>query len=125
MNLTRAALRADLTILVMAGMIDARPRVGYYYVGKSPWAEITEKLQNLKVQDVKSIPIVIKEEASVYDTIVTMFIEDVGTVFVVGEKGILKGVVSRKDLLKVTMGKVDLQKMPVKVIMTLCRHQTG
>ncbi len=46
-----------------------------------------------------------------------MFLEDVGTVFV-AEQGILVGVVSRKDLLKVAIGNSDLQKMPVKVLMT-------
>lgn len=102
----------------MAGLIDARPRVGYFYAGNTPQSEIAEKMQSLKVQECKSIPIVIKEEASVYDTIVTMFIEDVGTIFVVGEKAILKGVVSRKDLLKVTLGNADIYKMPVEMIMT-------
>ncbi|MDD2497396.1 MAG: helix-turn-helix transcriptional regulator [Desulfitobacteriaceae bacterium] len=118
LNLTRAALRADLTILVMSGLLDAKPRVGYYYAGKTPQSEIAETIKKMKVQDIKSVPIVIGEDVSVYDTIVTLFIEDVGTIFVVGEKGILKGVVSRKDLIKVTMGKSDIYKMPVKMIMT-------
>jgi len=118
LNLTRAALRADLTILVMAGLIGARPRVGYYYVEKAPLSLVTEKIKSLKVQDFKSVPIVVKEEASLYDTIVSMFVEDVGTIFVVEDEGVLKGVVSRKDLLKVTLGQVDLHKTPVKVIMT-------
>lgn len=118
LNLTRAALRADLTILVMAGLIDARPRVGYYYVGDDSRSFISEKIQEMKVNDFKSIPIVVKEEASVYDTIVTMFVEDVGSLFIVSEGGLLQGVVSRKDLLKVTLGQGDLHKIPVKVIMT-------
>lgn len=118
LNLTRAALRADLTILVMAGLIDARPRVGYYYLGKTPESLLADELKTMKVQDCKSVPTVVREEASVYDTIVTMFVEDVGTVFVVGEHAVLHGVISRKDLLKVTMGKVDLNKIPVKVVMT-------
>lgn len=105
-------------MMVMAGLIDARPRVGYFYVKKSPRSIISEKIRELKVQDFKSVPIVVKEEASLYDTIVSMFVEDVGTLFVVGEEGVLKGVVSRKDLLKVTLGQADLHKIPVKVIMT-------
>jgi CBS domain-containing protein len=105
-------------VMVMAGLIDARPRVGYFYVKKSPRSFISEKIRELKVQDFKSVPIVVKEEASLYDTIVSMFVEDVGTLFVVGEEGVLKGVVSRKDLLKVTLGQADLHRIPVKVIMT-------
>lgn len=118
LNLTRAALRADLTILVMAGLIDAKPRVGYYYVGNNSRTVISEKISEMKVSDFKSIPIVVKEEASVYDTIVRMFIEDVGSLFIVSEGGILQGAVSRKDLLKVTLGQSDIHHMPVKVVMT-------
>lgn len=35
LNLTRATLRPDLAILTMAGFLDARPRVGYFYTGKA------------------------------------------------------------------------------------------
>ena len=31
LNVTRAALRSDLAILVMGGILDARPKVGYFY----------------------------------------------------------------------------------------------
>ncbi|MEL7564929.1 MAG: helix-turn-helix transcriptional regulator [Dehalobacterium sp.] len=118
LNLSRAAIRADLTILVMAGLIDAKPRVGYYYVGDNCRTVISEKIMEMKVSDYKSIPIVVKEESSVYDTIVRMFIEDVGSLFIVSEGGILQGVVSRKDLLKVTLGQGDIRNMPVNVVMT-------
>ncbi|HEX6922967.1 MAG TPA: helix-turn-helix domain-containing protein, partial [Bacillales bacterium] len=35
LGLTRATLRPDLAILTMAGFLDAKPRVGYYYSGKT------------------------------------------------------------------------------------------
>ena len=38
LNLTRATLRPDLAILTMAGFLDARPRVGYFYSGKKTMA---------------------------------------------------------------------------------------
>ena len=34
LGVTRAALRADLAILTMTGTLDARPKVGYVYLGK-------------------------------------------------------------------------------------------
>ena len=43
---------------------------------------------------------VIHENVSVYDAICTMFLEDVGTLFVVDDNAILVGVLSRKDLLR-------------------------
>lgn len=118
LSLTRATLRPDMAILTMTGLVTARPRVGYYYSGKSPGRVIAERLHQIKVADVKSLPVVVTERCSVYDTVVTMFVEDVGTLFVVNEKGLLEGVVSRKDLLKSTIGAQDVHKLPVSVIMT-------
>ena len=47
LNLTRATLRPDLAILTMAGFLDARPRVGYFYTGKSGTQLLTENLQKI------------------------------------------------------------------------------
>jgi DNA-binding FadR family transcriptional regulator len=35
LNVRRATLRPDLTVLTMAGLLEARPRVGYFYTGKT------------------------------------------------------------------------------------------
>lgn len=118
LNVTRAALRPDLAILVMSGMVEARPKVGYYYTGKNALSLFTEQINRVKVQDVQSVPVVVTVGTSAYDAVVTMFLEDVGSVFVVEPGGILAGVVSRKDALKVAMGGSDLHKLPVKVLMT-------
>lgn len=118
LNVTRAALRPDLAILVMSGMVEARPKVGYYYTGKNALSLFTEQISRVKVQDVQSVPVVVTVGTSAYDAVVTMFLEDVGSVFVVEPGGILAGVVSRKDALKVAMGGSDLHKLPVKVLMT-------
>lgn len=118
LNLTRATLRPDLAILTMSGFLDARPRVGYFYSGKSGNQLFGEHLNKLMVRDYKSVPVVCQEEMSVYDAICTMFLEDVGTLFVVKGGGILTGVLSRKDLLKSSMGSQDLHNIPVGVVMT-------
>ncbi len=118
LNVRRATLRPDLAVLTMAGLLDARPRVGYFYSGKKPGLLAAEEIRRLTVDDVKAVPVVVQGGTSVYDCIVTMFTEDTGTLFIVGESGHLEGVVSRKDLLKVAMGQVDLPKIPVRVVMT-------
>ncbi|MCL5057747.1 MAG: helix-turn-helix transcriptional regulator [Actinobacteria bacterium] len=118
LSLTRATLRPDMAILTMSGVLGARPRVGYFYNGKTPDKLVAEKLHKVKVGTVKSVPVVVEENCSVYDAVVTMFISDVGTLFVVKEGGFLEGVISRKDLLKITLGVHDIHKLPVGVIMT-------
>lgn len=117
LELTRATLRPDLAILTMSGILDARPKVGYFYTGKTTFSFISEKIQSIKVAERRSIPIVVDEETSIYDSIVTMFLEDVSSIFVTS-KGYLSGVVSRKDFLKNAIGGMDLHKTPIAVVMT-------
>lgn len=102
----------------MSGFLDARPRVGYFYAGRPASSHLSESLHKLTVNDYKAVPIVVSESASVYDAIVTLFLEDVGTLFVVNQKGFLAGVVSRKDLLRASLGNKSLEDMPVSIIMT-------
>ncbi|MGG3842565.1 helix-turn-helix transcriptional regulator [Anoxybacillus kestanbolensis] len=118
LNLTRATLRPDLAILTMAGYLEARPRVGYFYTGKTGTQLLADKIKKIKVSDYQSIPVVINENVSVYDAIVTMFLEDVGTLFVVDDESLLVGVLSRKDLLRASIGKQELTSIPVNIIMT-------
>ncbi len=118
LSVTRAALRPDLAILTMAGLLDARPRVGYTYSGKNVNFFNIEQLKLMKVRDVYSVPAVIGDDKSAYDAIVTMFLEDVGTLIVVDRNAHLTGVVTRSDLLKNSMGSLDLEKVPVGVVMT-------
>jgi DeoR family transcriptional regulator, catabolite repression regulator len=118
LHLTRATLRPDLAILTMTGYLEARPRVGYYYTGKTDTQFLSDELKKLLVRDYQSIPIVISVKVSVYDAITTMFLEDVGTLFVVDDQSYLVGVLSRKDLLRASIGNQELTSIPVNMIMT-------
>lgn len=117
LKLTRGTLRPDLAILTMSGILDARPKVGYFYTGKTTFSFISEKIQGIKVRDRKSMPIIIDEQESIYDGIVTIFLEDTSSIFVTSN-GFLSGVVSRKDFLKNAIGGLNLNKTPIAVIMT-------
>lgn len=118
LSVTRATLRPDLAILTMAGFLDARPRVGYFYTGKTPSKLLSEQIEKMTVKQFQSIPVVVKTSSSAYDAICTMFLEDVGTLFVVDENSLLSGALSRKDLLRIAIGKQDLNTIPVSVIMS-------
>jgi len=118
LKLTRSTLRPDLAILTMAGFLDARPRVGYFYSGKKTSQAISDNIAQMLVKDFQSIPIVVDESMTVYDAICHMFLEDVGSLFVVDKKSLLSGVLSRKDFLRTSIGNQDLNKIPVHMIMT-------
>lgn len=118
LSLSRATLRPDLAILSMADFLEARPRVGYFYTGKRMSELITNKLKDYTVSEFSSEPVLVKEESSVNDAISSMFLSDVGTLFVVNGDACLVGVLSRKDLLRASLGNQNLNEIPVHIIMT-------
>lgn len=111
-------MRPDLSLLTKSSLLDARPRVGYFYTGKSVISEVSDELKKIQVKNLKAVPAVVSEKSSVYETIVTLFVLDVGSLFIVSEGGLLEGVVSRKDLLKIALGQGDIHKVPITVVMT-------
>ena len=118
LNVTRATLRSDLAILTMTGILDARPKVGYFYSGINGSSLVGNNIKDKKVKDIMSMPVVIKQDINIYESIVTMFLSDVGSIFIIDDNENLCGIVSRKDLLKATIGSADINKIPVGMIMT-------
>ncbi|HLS52383.1 MAG TPA: helix-turn-helix domain-containing protein, partial [Tissierellaceae bacterium] len=45
LNLNRSTLRIDLSILTMFGILDARPRVGYFFTGKTSMGFVADKIK--------------------------------------------------------------------------------
>lgn len=117
LGVTRATLRPDLSILTMSGILDARPKVGYFYSGGNEGVLIAKQMKNKKIREVMSVPVVVPDSSTIHETIITMFLEDVGTIFITSNGG-LSGIVSRKDLLKNAIGGGDISKIPVGVAMT-------
>ncbi len=118
LHLSRAALRADLSVLVRAGILYARPNVGYFYNKNSNISFMKGNIDNIKIKDIYSLPVVVTEETKIYDAIVTLFMEDTGSLFVTDKNGDLSGIVSRKDIIKAILGKLDINQVPIGVIMT-------
>ncbi len=117
LNLTRAALRADLSILTMSGMLDAKPKVGYIFSNKENNISIGENTLTTKVKDIMSKAVVVGENTMVYDAVLELFLNDSGTLFIEND-GFLVGAASRKDFLKTAIGGSDMHKVPVGIIMT-------
>lgn len=60
----------------------------------------------------------ISMNATVQDAVISLFLENVGSLIVTDQRGALAGMVSRKDLLKVTLGNQSAPTMPVSLVMT-------
>lgn len=117
LGVTRAALRADLAVLTMLEVLYARPKVGYVYTNKLRSNHTLSYISSIKVKEIMSKPAMVNEGTMVYDAIVYLFLNDVGTVFV-ENNGFLVGAISRKDFLKISIGGTDIHKVPVGIIMT-------
>ena len=74
-------------------------------------------ISKIKVSEIMSKPVTASEDTMVYDAIVYLFLNDVGTLFI-ENNGVITGAVSRKDFLKISIGGTDIHKVPVGVIMT-------
>ena len=110
-------MRSDLAILMMLGLIGARPKLGYFFTGHKEEDLLSRTLMEIKVNTYLSQPVIVGEKATAYDAVIAIFTEDVGTVFVASDD-VLVGLVSRKDLLKAAMGNNDLRSLPVRMVMT-------
>ena len=104
--LTRSALRTDFSILTGMKILESKPKIGYSYI---------EKKDSEKVKDIMGPSITVDTNLSVYETILNIFSKDVGTIFIT-DQGSLVGVVSRKDLLKIAIGRTDIEKIDRKSV---------
>lgn len=108
LSLTRSALRTDFSILTGRGYLKSKPKVGYIY---------QEKKEKKYIADIMGDVVSVDCNLSVYETILKIFAKDVGTMFITDGDSLV-GIVSRKDLLKIAIGKNDIDKVPINVIMT-------
>lgn len=121
LGISRPTIRSDLAVLVMLRHIDAKPKVGYFLGTAALEVDSPFKhVEAMKVKDVMGIPVVLRETVTVSDAVVTLFLENVGSLMIVNGQGALVGIVSRKDMLKVTLGQSAMNSMPVSLVMT--RH---
>ena len=118
LGLAKSTLRSDLAVLTMTGVLDARPKVGYIYSGLEPQSLLFEQFNQYKVADVMIQPVIVYPDTMVNDAITSLFMYDVGSLYVVDSTSkSLVGVVSRKDLLRSLIAG-QAEKTAVAIVMT-------
>ena len=118
LGLAKSTLRSDLAVLTMTGVLDARPKVGYIYSGLEPQSLLFEQFNQYKVADVMIQPVIVYPDTMVNDAITSLFMYDVGSLYVADSTSkSLIGVVSRKDLLRSLLAG-QAEKTAVAIVMT-------
>jgi CBS domain-containing protein len=119
LGVSRPTLRSDLSLLVMLGLLDAKPKVGYFLgTAYRQDSAALQSFKSLKVGEVQGMPVNVADTLSVYDAVVMLYMENADTLLVVNENKQFVGIVTPKDLLKVTLGNPNVGGMPVSMVMT-------
>jgi CBS domain-containing protein len=119
LGVSRPTLRSDLSLLVMLGLLDAKPKVGYF-LGNTyrSSSEPLQQFNNMKVREVQGVPVNVPDSLSVHDAVITLFTENADTLLVVNEQKRFVGIITPKDLLKITLGNAGAASIPVSMVMT-------
>lgn len=118
LGLTKPTLRSDLAVLTMTGILDARPKVGYFYSGLSFQPLLAAQMFDQPIRELIATPVLITTNTSVRDAVTQLFMYDTGSLYVVDETTKeLQGLISRKDLLRSLLNNGD-NDLPVAVVMT-------
>lgn len=121
LDVSRATLRSDLSFLTMAEILQATPKVGYTYSGSNLESLFFYRTFSTKVEEIMMTPIMIPSDTSIREAITSLFMYDIGSLYVIDEEKLLVGTLSRKDLLRASLNS-DIDKTPVAVCMTRVPH---
>lgn len=118
LNLSVPTIRADLRLLTAVGILDSRPKVGYEYAGMKASQLNYDELYNKEINGIIKKATFVEPSTSLQECINSLFLKDTGSLYVVDENKELLGLISRKDLLAVTVNNHDTSTMSASMVMT-------
>ncbi|KRL68598.1 transcriptional regulator [Lentilactobacillus diolivorans DSM 14421] len=118
LQLSMPTIRTDLRLLTAFGILDAKPKIGYTY-DESPKKVLNyQQLFETPISEILQKPTEIEEAATLTEAVNTLFIEDVGSLYVVDNHLHLVGLISRKDLLRATLNNTNASLTLASTVMT-------
>ncbi|ORN32591.1 CBS domain-containing protein [Lentilactobacillus parabuchneri] len=118
LKLSMPTIRSDLRLLTAFGILEAKPKVGYTF-NDSPAKSLSyQKFYQEPIRSILQKPTEIREDATLTEAVNTLFIEDVGSLYVVGDQNELVGLISRKDLLRATLNNTNASLTLASTVMT-------
>ncbi|MFX3632344.1 MAG: CBS domain-containing protein [Candidatus Pristimantibacillus sp.] len=121
LGVSRPTLRSDLALLVMLGLLDAKPKVGYFLGNayrRTDNSAVRQRFDNIKVHEIQGVPVIVNDVLSVHDAVITLFTENADTLLIINEQKKFVGIVTPKDMLKITLGNAGAASIPVSMVMT-------
>ena len=118
LNLSVPTIRGDLRLLTAVGILGSRPKVGYDYTGLKNTQVNYANLYESKISTIVKKPALVEPNTSLQECVNSLFLKDAGSLYVVDENEDLLGLISRKDLLAVTVNNSDTDSMVASMVMT-------
>lgn len=118
LGLSMPTIRSDLRLLTAFGILEAKPKVGYAFNYSQTKALSYTKLYAEPIENILQKPTEIREDATLTEAVNTLFIEDVGSLYVIGNNKELVGLISRKDLLRATLNNTNASLTLASTVMT-------
>lgn len=118
LGLSVPTIRGDLRLLTVVGILNSRPKVGYEYTGIPKDKLNYSKLYDKKIQSIVKKPALVEPNTTLQECVNSLFLKDAGSLYVVDDNQELLGLISRKDLLAVTVSNRDTESMVASMVMT-------
>ena len=84
-------------------------------------ATLRSDLSFLKAEDIMVSPVLVSQDTFIQDAVIRLFMYDADVLYVIDEKKLLLGIVSRKDLLRAALSS-SIGTTPIAVCMTRMPH---
>lgn len=118
LNLSVPTIRGDLRLLTAVGILGSRPKVGYEYTGMQNTQINYANLYEKKISKIVKNAAFVEPNTSLQECVNNLFIKDTGSLYVVDDSHELLGLISRKDLLAVTVNNSDTESLVASMVMT-------
>ncbi|AZZ61443.1 helix-turn-helix transcriptional regulator [Oenococcus sp. UCMA 16435] len=118
LDLSVSTIRPDLRFLTSVEILNARPKVGYEFKGNQLLDFDYDRVYKTPISDILLPTTEIKANDTLQAAVSKLFLKDVGSLYVVNEKGDLVGLISRKDLLRASLNNSNVQSMMASIVMT-------
>lgn len=117
LDISKATIRPDLSLLTSTEILIAKPKVGYLYNRHYVTPFLISDIAQKPVEEVMKVPIIIDQETPLREAINLVFLEDSGSLYITDNHELV-GIVSRKDLLKAALMGKNANELSVSFVMS-------